>query len=97
MHLVHKGSEGKIVVVAILYQLGHSDTFLNQLMDNLKALAKEKCSDKEETHIPVGVVQNKALKRNTRKYYRYEGSLTAPPCTEPVTWSVMGKVILRLV
>ena len=95
MHVVHKSGDGKIAVVAILYQLGHADTFLNQLTGSLKALAKEKCSDREEAEISAGVVQNKALKRSTRKYYRYDGSLSTPPCTEPVVWSVLGKVILR--
>lgn len=64
-----------------------------QFQSSLAELAKEVCAGNEEAHIPLGELDNKLLRKSTRKYYRYIGSLTTPPCTENVTWNILGKVI----
>ncbi|XP_068661711.1 alpha carbonic anhydrase 1, chloroplastic-like [Aristolochia californica] len=92
LHLLHRSDDGEISVVAILYKLGDADPFLNQMMDQLADLDKEVCKGDEEAHIPLGILKNKQLQKETRKYYRYMGSLTTPPCQEDVTWSILGKV-----
>ncbi|KAJ6330474.1 hypothetical protein OIU76_009137 [Salix suchowensis] len=92
LHLVHQTDSGPISVVSILYELGDADPFMNKIKDKLDALAKEMCAGNEEAHIAVGVLDNKLLRKNTRKYYRYSGSFTSPPCSENVIWNILGKV-----
>ncbi|KAG9459129.1 hypothetical protein H6P81_003637 [Aristolochia fimbriata] len=92
LHLVHRSKDDEIAVVAILYKFGDADPFLKQMKDQLAALDKEVCKGDEESHIPLGVIKTKQLDKETRKYYRYMGSLTVPPCQENVSWSILGKV-----
>ncbi|XP_042385459.1 alpha carbonic anhydrase 1, chloroplastic-like isoform X1 [Zingiber officinale] len=91
LHLVHKSVDGNITVVAVLYQFGRADPLLIQLKDKMAELKKEVLAGDEQARVPVGVVKMRSLKQHTRKYYRYVGSLSTPPCTENVVWNVLGE------
>ncbi|GMN39463.1 hypothetical protein TIFTF001_008694 [Ficus carica] len=93
LHLVHKSDDGNLSVVAVLFQYSvHADPFLSEIKEGMNELYKEVCKGDEEAHIPLGTLDVKQLKKNTKKYYRYVGSLTTPPCSESVTWNILAKV-----
>ncbi|KAF2283336.1 hypothetical protein GH714_002389 [Hevea brasiliensis] len=87
LHMVHESQDGKVAVVGIMYIIGRPDSFLSSITDHLRMVAGN-----GETETVVGVVNPKDIKIGSRKYYRYMGSLTTPPCTENVLWTIVRKV-----
>ncbi|CAN6577409.1 unnamed protein product [Malus baccata var. baccata] len=92
LHLLHQAADQSLAVVAILFNFGKEDIILLQIKNKLAELAKEACKKDEDATIPVGTVDLNELQKKSRKYYKYVGSLTVPPCTENVVWSILGKV-----
>ncbi|XP_042045472.1 alpha carbonic anhydrase 7-like [Salvia splendens] len=86
LHMVHRSSEGQFVVLAILYHLGRSDHFLDKVLESINNLTKG------EEEIDLGDVDPWDIKFGSRKYYRYMGYLTSPPCTKDVLWILLNKV-----
>ncbi|KAF5750516.1 putative Alpha carbonic anhydrase 1 [Tripterygium wilfordii] len=92
LHMVHLDNDGNFAVVGILYSYGNADPFISKLKAALDKLAKERCGSDEEAHVALGTININHIRKNSRKYYRYMGSLTTPPCSEKVVWNILGKV-----
>ncbi|CAK9171396.1 unnamed protein product [Ilex paraguariensis] len=87
VHLVHQSANGRTAVFGIMYKIGRPDSFLSMMGKDLKALA-----DIRGLERVVGTIDPRQIKLGSRKYYRYIGSLTTPPCTQNIAWTMLRKV-----
>jgi carbonic anhydrase len=81
-HLVHRSSEGKLAVVAVLLEKGQASPLVDTLWSHLPT------QKSKETVDPASINVADLLPAD-RAYYTFTGSLTTPPCTEGVTWFVL--------
>ncbi|CAD6265211.1 unnamed protein product [Miscanthus lutarioriparius] len=88
LHLVHQTSANKTAVIGILYEIGAiKDPFLLWLEPSIRSIENTKDQPKD-----IGVVDPNGACGIGSVYYRYMGSLTTPPCTEEVVWTVVNKI-----
>jgi len=85
-HLVHADKDGNLAVVAVMFKEGAANKALEQAWEKMPKHA----GDKHQLSSSVNV--NDILPLN-RDYYRFNGSLTTPPCSEGVRWLVMKQAI----
>ncbi|KAL2488714.1 Alpha carbonic anhydrase 7 [Forsythia ovata] len=87
VHLVHESMDNKTAVLGIMYKIGCPDPFLSMIKQDLEALVHT--SNVERA---VGIIDPKLIKFGSRKYYRYIGSLTTPPCDQNIIWTILRKI-----
>lgn len=81
-HFVHKNLVGDLAVIGVLFVVGAH----NPALDSILASIPEKGLKKEG----VGSFNPLALMPVVRTHYQYMGSLTTPPCSEGVLWTVFN-------
>jgi len=86
-HLVHKDSEGRLAVVALLMETGADNPVLSQVWARMPMKEGEQFSlDASRTSLMETLPKD-------RGYYTFQGSLTTPPCSEGVTWVVLKQPV----
>ncbi len=83
MHLVHKNKDGTLAVIGVLIEHGSDHAAFNPLWAHLPGAPGEV---KRIEHVTMNADD---LLPSARHAYRYDGSLTTPPCSEGVKWFVL--------
>ncbi|XP_036891909.1 carbonic anhydrase 9 isoform X1 [Sturnira hondurensis] len=83
------GRPGGLAVLAAFLQEGpEENSAYEQLLSHLEEIAEED----SETWVP-GLDVSALLPSDLSRYFRYEGSLTIPPCAQGVIWTVFNQTV----
>ncbi len=80
-HFVNADADGHLTVVAVMFDLGVENEVLTSLTHTMPKTG--------ETVTLPHPLEIKTLLPQTDEYYRFNGSLTTPPCSEGVRWLVL--------
>lgn len=81
-HLVHADPDGNLAVLAILYDEGPASPGLATFWSKIPP-------EKDQRVTLTTAVDAAKLLPKSHDYYRFNGSLTTPPCSEGVRWLVL--------
>lgn len=82
LHIMNKSSDGQVVGVTVLLKKGRANPLFQSIL-------KYGPATEGQVAVPGLEVNPAAMLPRDKAYYRYMGSVSAPPCTEGVLWIVM--------
>ena len=86
-HFVHVHDAGMLAVLGVLIEPGDQNSLLAPIWRRMPKRAGPGKSLASEVIEPAGLLPP------DRRYFRYLGSLTTPPCSEKVIWSVFSQPV----
>jgi carbonic anhydrase len=81
-HFVHADADGNLAVIGVMLEIGDAN-------DAVAALWRQMPEAAGESYALSSDFGALSLLPDDRAYYRFNGSLTTPPCSEGVWWHVM--------
>ncbi|WP_281557876.1 carbonic anhydrase [Thalassomonas sp. RHCl1] len=82
MHFVHADPSGNLAVIGVMFEQGNENQALSGLWQKMPA--------EKNTPVPLAArFESTELLPKNKDYFRFNGSLTTPPCSEGVRWFVM--------
>lgn len=82
-HFVHADANENLAVIGLMYEKGAANSAIASIWENIPAKV-----DATSTNPDIAISAMDMLPAS-KDYYRFNGSLTTPPCSEGVRWMVM--------
>lgn len=92
IHLVHQSAAGNYAVLGLMFVTGTTDNpSLNSLLKLVHSLDTANMTALLVSKLIEGFLPNLSVKSD---YFRYMGSLTTPPCSEGIVWTIFKENIV---
>lgn len=86
-HFVHADPQGNLAVIAVMFEKGDENLAIKELWSTLPKQSGDQHSLQGTAHDYLKLLPQKM------DFYRYNGSLTTPPCSEGVRWFVFKQPV----
>ena len=83
----HSTCNNSLAILAVRFKFGNKNEKLEPLLQEIKKLSKSNSTT------TMTMMLKDLLPENTNEFYRYNGSLTSPPCYEIASWTIFTQLV----